>query len=215
MSLFKKYKSILLSLENIKDINKVLDLLNLNYENKITINNYFNTINFPKKIPYDDFIKLINDLNNLKFKEDIIENLHKLSNRTNNIAQINTIIRIANSKPEKYSNIVTSSLKHKNKWFHIMQNCPHCRVANNIDFDSEYAICGYTDIKNGYNWEGCGRDWCTKCGKKLCKKWNENSLFIQENRFHNSKCCRIYSNNINNDYLLNFCQCYNDYVNRY
>jgi hypothetical protein len=215
MSSFEKYKSIFSSLENIKDINKISDLLDLNIEDKVIINNYYNTKNLPRKIPYDDFINLLDDLNNLKFKEDVIENLHKLGNKTNDISQINTIIRVANSKPEKYNNIINNIVKSKNKWFGISQNCPHCGISNMIDYDTDYAICGYTDVKNGYNWEGCGRDWCTRCGKKLCKKWNENNLFIEENRIHDSECCLLYNNNIENNYIIDFCQCYSNYVNRY
>ena len=212
MSIFEKYKSLLFSLNNIKDINKILNILNLNKDDKIIINNYFNTINLPRKIGYDDFCKLLEDLNNLKFKEDVLENLHKLGNKTSDISQIKTIIRIANSKPEKFTNL--NNIKDKNKWFNMSQNCPHCYVSNKIDYESNYAICGYTDIKNGYNWEGCGRDWCTKCGKKLCKKWNEDSLYVLENRFHDSECCLIYSKKNSNNYLLDFCHCYNEYVNR-
>ena len=214
MSSLDKYKSIFLSLENIKDINKMSDLLNLNNEDKIIINNYFNTKNLPRKISYDEFINLLDDLNKLKFKEDIIENLHKLGNKTNDISQINTIIRIANMKPNKYNNIVPNNVKYKNKWFGIKHKCPHCGIYNKIDYDTDYAICGYTDVKNGYNWEGCGRDWCTKCGKKLCKKWNENELFIPENRFHNSECCLLYCNKLDNNYVLDFCQCYKDFIIR-
>ena len=44
--------------------------------------------------------------------------------------------------------------------------------------------------------------------KKLCKKWNENELFIPENRFHNSECCLLYCNKLDNNYMLDFCQCY-------
>ena len=45
MSSFEKYKSIFSSLENIKDINKISDLLDLNIEDKVIINNYYNTKN--------------------------------------------------------------------------------------------------------------------------------------------------------------------------
>ncbi len=214
MTQFEKYKSILSSLENIKDINKIANLLNLDSSEIIVINNYFATLNLPRKIPYDDFITLLDDLNNLKYKEEIIENLHQLKNKTNDVAQINTIIRIANTKPDKYAGKTINTIKYKNKSFGIKQNCPHCGVSNITDYDTYYAICGYTDVKNGYNWEGCGRDWCTRCGKKLCKKWSENNLFIQENQFHDSKCCTKYSSKINSNYHVEFCQCYNNYVNR-
>ena len=60
MSSLDKYKTIFLSLENIKDINKVSNLLNLNTDDKIIINNYFNTKNLPRKISYDDFMALAN-----------------------------------------------------------------------------------------------------------------------------------------------------------
>ena len=209
-----KYKLLFLSLNNINDINKMCNLLELKEEDKIEIYNYFNTINLPKKISHDDFCQLLNDLNSLKFREDVLENLYKLGNKTTDSAQIKTIIRIANIKPEKYTNLDLTQIKEKNKWFYLKQKCPHCSILNIIDFEGEYSICGYNDIKYGYNWEGCGRDWCTRCGKKLCKKWNENNLYVLENRFHDSECCRIYAKKNNANYLLDFCHCYNNFVNR-
>jgi hypothetical protein len=214
MNSLEKYKLLFLSLNNIKDINKLCNLLNLSNNEKIYINNYFNSLNLPKKISYNDFLGILDDLHNLKYKEDVMENLYKLGNKTTDINQINSIIKIGNTKQEKYSNIITNNIKEKNKWFNIKQNCPHCNITCKIDFESDYAICGYNDTRIGYNWEGCGRDWCTKCGKKLCKKWNENNLFIIENRFHDNECCLKYCKLLGNNYLLDFCQCYNEYVDR-
>ena len=214
MDKLEKYKILFHSLDNIKHITKMCNLLNLKNQEKIYIINYFNIINLPKKISHDDFCKLLDDLKTTKYKEDVIENMYKIGNKTTDVTQINSIIRIANSKQEKSNNFNLVNIKDKNKWFNMKDLCPHCGIENKIDNESYYSICGYNDIKNGYNWEGCGRDWCTKCGKKLCKKWSDNNLFMLENRIHDSECCLNYCKLIGNNYLLDFCQCYNEYVNR-
>ena len=46
-------------------------------------------------------------------------------------------------------------------------------LHNNI----EYVICGYINSNKGYDWNGCGKDWCAKCNKMLCKSWDLNQLW--------------------------------------
>ena len=68
---------------------------------------------------------------------------------------------------------ICSAVSNKNKISLYRAKCPHCMHVNIINERTTYSICGYNDIMIGYDWEGCGRDWCVTCGKKLCKKWLE------------------------------------------
>ena len=61
-------------------------------------------------------------------------------------------------------------------------------MENVLNPDTDYAICGYNEETNeGYDWNGCGCDWCFKCGKILCKKWQANDLFILTNTYNLGK----------------------------
>ena len=79
--------------------------------------------------------------------------------------------------------------------------------------DVPYIICGYSSNR-GFDWKGCGNDWCFLCGKKLCKSWNVDRLYSKINRFHDDRCCKIHSLKTNSNYLTDYCQCNNFYVSR-
>ncbi len=214
MSDFLKYKLLFNGFTNINDINKMSELLNLTNEEKTILFNYFNTLNLPKSIPYDEFINLINELLKLKYREDVLEYLYKISYKTTDKIQINTIIKIANSKESKPNYLSLNDIKLKNKNKILKKKCPHCSHENIINEYDDYIICGYNNLHDGYDWEGCGKDWCFKCGKKLCKKWNEDDLFIEKNRFHNNECCLIHSKKNELNYYNDYCHCIEYYVNR-
>lgn len=150
-------------------------------------------------------------------KNDFIYLYNKLIGNTNDPAQLNTLNRIKKHKfyfltvPLFDKNQDTSTQYSSNVSL-ISKNCPHCEKKI-YDYDNKhYIICGYTE--KGYDWIGCGKDWCFKCGKKLCKSWDKNSLFDTINRFHNGKCCKVYAQRHNSNYYNDFCQCLNKYVNR-
>ncbi len=211
MDEYNKYKAIFCGLNNIKDVNKLANILKLDTSEKVIINNYFNTLNCQESLSYEDFLDLINSLKKLKYREDVIEHYYKLSYKIKDKTQINTIKRIINSKECK-SNI--DNIKYKNKISLLKFKCPHCKHINIINEFENYAICGYNNINEGYDWEGCGRDWCTKCGKILCKKWFDNELFLEENRIHDNECCYMHSRKNNLNYFLDYCHCAEYYVNR-
>lgn len=126
-------------------------------------------------------------------------------NQTKDKAQLLAFKRILNIK--NINPIITNSSNTL-----IKKNCPHCNNVVQSNYDTEYIICGYNE--SGYDWKGCGNDWCFKCNKKLCKNWFANELFNTVNRNHNNKCCYKHSIKQNNNYLKNYCQCLNLHVLR-
>jgi len=207
-----KYKYILSGINNYLNLESIINLLNLNKEEKILFNNYYLLENNTKHkgLSLDEFEDLLEKLSRLKYRDDILEHLYKLSNceRLSDVYQTNTIIRIAENKPLKPVHISVFDIKEKNKNSFIKKACPHCKHINNINYLTNYVICGYNDICNtGYDWEGCGRDWCSLCNKRLCKKWTEDNLFILENRQHNDTCCLADCKKNKLNYLLDYCQC--------
>lgn len=150
--------------------------------------------------------------------------------KNNNNIQLKTLVRILNNKkkeiekkPENYNLIhgfptspqifFQNNYAKKTKQNENTKYCPHCSEKYIGTETTTHVICGYNDSHQGYNWTGCQKDWCFSCGKKLCKSWNENKLYLEPNRIHNSECCKQYATNICEQYN-NYCQCSNKYVNR-
>jgi len=212
--ILKKYKILFNGFNNINDIDRLSNFLNMSQEEKNIIINYFNTLYLPKILSIEDFESVLKSLSKLKFQEDVLENIHKISLLTNDKTQLNCLYRLALSKENKLKYFNPTDVKSKTKNFGLLKKCPHCGHENNIHPFSSYAICGYNNIHEGYDWYGCGRDFCSDCGKKLCKKWNENYLFVEENRLHNNECCLTHAKQHDYEYTTDYCQCLNKNVNR-
>lgn len=166
---------------------------------------------YSKKLSYNKFKICMETLMNIKHRSDAIEIQNEILNLTEEKSQINTIKRLVmkictnNQIINKQSNTIVI-----NK---ITKNCPYCK-KNLTDYTNrDYVICGYTD--KGFDWEGCGHDWCFKCCKKLCKSWNIHELFNKLNRYHNNRCCKLHAYKTDATYPDDYCNCGdNRYVNR-
>jgi hypothetical protein len=86
----------------------------------------------------------------------------------------------------------------------VCKKCPHCGHINENARESNYIVCGYGF--DGFDWKGCGKDWCFRCEKKLCKKWDTDALYVMSNRKHNYYCCKSYCDK-NNDDLNEYYKC--------
>jgi hypothetical protein len=158
-------------------------------------------------LSFNNIKSCINSMNKFFYKDEIEENVNNHMKKTNDIIQLKTIKRFLSKKQTR---------KITNK-IHQIKQCPHCAYKENItNYNSSYIICGYANINSntGYDWKGCGKDWCYDCCKKLCKNWGDDKLYELGNRFHDNLCC-MYKATINNeDYINTYCQCSNKYVNR-
>jgi hypothetical protein len=99
--------------------------------------------------------------------------------------------------------------KPKDNVKYINKKCPHCSHILYMPEDTGYVICGYHNPNQGYDWNGCGRDWCFHCGKILCKRWETNSLCLQMNRYHDEDCCSKHAKENGTVYPDDYCQCNN------
>jgi len=153
----------------------------------------------------NNFLVILNDIDNCLYREDAIKIKSEINKKLNKIQDF-TINEIINNKPKKKINFYVKYL--------IIKKCPHCGVQCTGTCATNYTICGYNDEEFGYDQNCCGKDWCFKCGKKLCKEWNDNELFMFGNRNHNKTCCKLYAEANNMDYDNEFCMCNNEYVNR-
>jgi len=154
------------------------------------------------------------DISLLKYKEDVIDLMDNICNgRLINDIQKRTFLRLGRVKIMKP--FVQSEKNNSGEIIELVKkNCPHCGNLCCAQHNSEYIICGYSDSQKGYDYHGCGRDWCFKCGKILCKSWNHDTLFLELNRYHNSGCCEEHADTHNKKYPEDYCQCINQHVNR-
>jgi hypothetical protein len=204
---FNKYKLIIDGCQNPTDITEILIKNGVCDRDINLLLSYASSRKYNICFSKSNFIEIINSLNKLKYKEEVLEEINKYILKTTDIAQLNTMQRIASIKPFKpISNVKV--LKEDT----IKKACPHCHQLNVKEKTASYVICGY-DV-DGYNWEGCGKDWCFECGKKLCKSWDSHNLFLEDNRKHNKKCCKDYAEHHNLNYEEEFCFCKNNHVDR-
>lgn len=156
------------------------------------------------------------ELDTYLHREEIDEYINKISRNNNDSIQTRSLLRISKTKPVRSSRIETAKIyEFKKEIFENLTNiCPHCKKVYNGNDDSEYVICGYGNTHIGYDWDGCGKDWCFKCGKKLCKTWDSDQLFIESNRTHDASCCKKHAEEHNFIYPTEYCFCINKYVQR-
>lgn len=183
-----------------------------------------NKYKFVKKIDPHIFYVYIDLIKSYSIYKDIEKLINEIKNKTNDEAQLNTLNRIIKYKNEMNSkfdpiDLLLSDESDLSDEFNLYGNlrkiykpCPHCNKLFIGTKKTNYLICGFTD--KGFDWKGCGKDWCFVCGKKLCKSWNINQLFNIDNRCHNDKCCKSYAHKLTESYKKNYCQCENWYVNR-
>ena len=107
---------------------------------------------------------------------------------------------------DKLKNPILKSLLNMDENY-LSKNCPHCSNNCKGSIDTTYIICDYDDPLVGFKWNGCGKDWCFFCGKKLCKQWNEDKLYNDENRIHNKECCKKMAKKNGENYEEQYCQC--------
>lgn len=216
--LYIKYKFLLSGINNIEDAiyyyekitqrhkNDILKkLLSDLIQNKSYNNASMSTIKF---------MECQEKINKIKFKNDIQTYIN--DNKNFNQTQIRALQRFMNSKPDKPYYITLKELREKNRKNKnniVMKQCPHCNHPLSTDENIDYVICGYHPNAS-HNSRGCGKDWCFKCGKKLCKLWSTNQLFILINRQHDNKCCKKHAQKNKYKYPEDYCNCLNSCVMR-
>jgi hypothetical protein len=167
---------------------------------------------YDRALDYENMKKYIKDIASFKYKEDAYELISHILLQTSDIAQVKTFTRIADMKPNKPQYISMRELKQRNKENYITKKCPHCGYKCFMSKDTVYIVCGYNE--SGYDWEGCGKDWCFRCGKMLCKNWEIDQLYLPTNRFHDPKCCKKHSLLYGYKYPEDYCRCNNAFVLR-
>lgn len=152
---------------------------------------------------------MLNDIVLCDDKNNAINMMSKLVKKTNEPVYKRTIERIVNSK--QYRKINNTKINNN---VNISKNCPHCSHVMNMPKNTDYVICGYSNTKQGYDWNGCGKDWCFRCNKMLCKSWESDTLNLKMNRYHDDDCCSKHAKLNKYIYPDDYCKCDNIYVRR-
>lgn len=188
-------------------ISIALGMTNDPVEHKILIS-LSNNERYNKKMNIKKFMLYTTILENIQFYDDARMIIGDIELNISDNTQINVFKRIIKYKPRL--------LTHDNKYNKIQKECPHCKKIYSGVATTKYVICGYTHQTNkGFDWKGCGKDWCFICGKKFCKNWDINVLYNQTNRNHDGKCCKNMAIKNNENYIIDYCQCSNEYVSRH
>jgi hypothetical protein len=146
-------------------------------------------------------------------RDDALEAISKLVNKTTDDVYRKTLERIAYRKDyrkNKHKNVGLYNDSHSVK--NVSKKCPHCSHVLNMPENTQYVICGYHNPVHGYDWNGCGRDWCFECNKMLCKRWETHGLHLQMNRSHDEECCSKHARENGNKYPDDYCQCNNNMI---
>ena len=204
---YKEYRLLINSVTSNDDIEYIYNLYSKQIKNpyiKYLMKSYTNSFYNNYSIGIREFMNILDKFKDFKYRDDARDLIRTIFKRTINETQRNTIIRIIGRLPPKTIAVTKISGKKTHK------KCPHCQKFTESTIDSTYVICGYTE--RGFDLDGCGKDWCFRCGKKLCKSWYVHELFIHDNRYHNDKCCKLaaYRNNENRKM---YCRCKNIYIN--
>ena len=218
-----KFKYILSGCRTILDAFYFADKFLKSYPEMIDIvNSMIHGKQYENIMDFRTVINTLNNLNSLEYKEEINENIDKLYRNGLDNVQTKTLLKILDFK--EFKPIIHDNnkiYKLRDNYYNFTDNndliekkCPHCNIINSYPIDTDYIICGYENIVTGFNWHKCGLDSCFKCGKKLCKSWGNNQLFVESNRFHNGTCCMEHAFLHNNIYPDEYCQCKNKFVDR-
>lgn len=159
---------------------------------RILLKSLVSEYNYNDEVDFNKFVEYLDIVGLLYYNDDVQQIIDDVDEWT--IAQLDTLKRIAQSK-------VSRCVKNVKYGF-----CPHCGRKNNTIIDGIYGVCGFSP--KGYKWTGCGKDWCAKCSKKLCKQWAADKLFNKYNRYHSGKCCKKYAESVGENYEDNYCQCH-------
>jgi hypothetical protein len=211
-NIYNKLKYNILGSKTKEDAYSLLEKYKLDTKGYNLMISLINGKKYDHALDNENMKKYIRDIAACRYKEDSYELISQILLQTSDIAQVRTFTRIADMKQNKPQYVSMKELRQTNKENTVTKKCPHCGYKCLLNRLTTYVVCGYGE--SGYDWEGCGKDWCFRCGKMLCKTWEQDQLYLPTNRFHDSKCCRKHAIIYGYKYPENYCKCRNIFVCR-
>ncbi|AYV83546.1 MAG: hypothetical protein Hyperionvirus8_30 [Hyperionvirus sp.] len=206
---FNKLKYIVVGSKTKEDAICLLESFRVDMRCYNLLLSYVNGKVYSRAFNFVEMKKYIRELAGCAYRENAVEVLGQILPMTSDSAQVRALTRIAESRPVK-----PQYISDKRRWRNsiISKKCPHCDYKCSSSRMTIYIVCGYGE--NGYDWEGCGRDWCFTCNKMLCKTWEQDQLYMPTNRCHDGRCCKKHAALTGNKYPESYCRCNNVYVAR-
>lgn len=186
-----------------------------NPEMKSVISSMVNGKRYEQVLDLRTMISVIELISNVQYKDDADKIIERYEKQTNDVIQLKTLKKLTKYKltrPKEKKELNVCNLIDNIEL--ITKQCPHCGHNCEAPINSEYVICGCTDFHKGWDWIGCKKDWCFKCGKMLCKSWEPNQLYVELNRHHDCECCKNHAKINNKNYPEDYCQCFNENISR-
>jgi hypothetical protein len=229
---YDQFKNILAGCRSILDAYYFADIYAKRHpEMRNIIYSMINGKRYELVFDYITMKTIISDTKSTNYQEEALEIVDKISKKTTDQTQLKTLNRLCRTKPNKSVGQTENSkscnvgmlgdnslLKHisndKSKDITTTKPCPHCGHTCTANIGTFYIVCGYGNIYKGYDWDGCRKDWCFQCKKILCKTWDLDNLFVDENCIHNNECCKKHAQENNYVYPDDYCQCNNEHVQR-
>jgi hypothetical protein len=150
-----------------------------------------------KKVSHKLMFDIMNDINQMKYVDEVQE---YLNNCINNKYELNNV------QQKVIDDIIaTRSSTYVNA--NLVKKCPHCGKEWKLPLSTIYTVCGVDPNGKQPIGDGCLKDWCYLCGKRLCKRWDIDKLYELQNREHNDFCCREHASKNKLDYEENYCHC--------
>jgi hypothetical protein len=188
-----------------------------NPEMKSIISSMINGKRYEQVLDFKTIKSAIEILDNVDYKDDAEEIIGRYAQKTTDVAQIRALKRMAKNKilrPLDKPKSDLTQIKQNEEDQMITKKCPHCETDCKANINTSYIICGCFDSHKGWDWIGCKKDWCFKCGKMLCKSWEPNKLYVEQNRQHDNECCKHHADENKKNYPDDYCQCFNTNVMR-
>lgn len=208
---YNNYIHIFKGVHTTRDAYLLLERLALTGKKRELVLSIINMNKYTQQLDIETLLDAIREISTYNYREEAYAKISTILKQTSDNAQIRTLTRLANMKPLKPLHMTIKEVRDK-----IIETCtkicPHCKMEYVVNADTTYLICGYEG--NGYDWEGCGKDWCCTCNKILCKSWSSDQLFLPFNRVHDSTCCKKHAQINNKKYPEDYCQCKNQHIRR-
>lgn len=217
IELYKRFREVLRGCNSIIDAFYFADKYIKKYpNNKELINSMIQGRQYNDILDMRTIKNTLEELNKCQYRDDVDEMINKIAkNGRLDTVQTRSLLRISRMKPVRITKISKEKMAEikKDERVDITKKCPHCGSECTTKSDTDYIICGYHDSRIGFDWSGCGKDWCFQCEKILCKSWDVNQLFNDINRIHDDECCRKHAESHGKNYD-DYCQCINMNVRR-
>lgn len=214
--LYRGFKDILSGCEHILDAFYFSDkFLKLHPEMQDIVRNMIHSKTYNNSFDMRNINSLLREISDCTYRNETDDIIARLSKNGPDMIQLRSFHRASKSKPMKSVKLTDAiyTFKKDHKMV-ISRKCPHCGHSCGTKTDTDYIVCGYSDPHLGYDWTGCGKDWCFKCEKRLCKSWDTDQLFNNDNRFHDKSCCAQHAKDKGLNYPDDYCQCVNIHVKR-